>query len=294
MGRKVKIAAACLLGCVAALLLLVNFGGAALLNLLSSSDVYEAEIGIAYGDSSRQVLDVYTPKEAGGPSPVVVFFYGGGWESGDRADYAFVASSLAREGYTVVIPDYRVYPEVTYPAFVEDAAAAVAWVQAHIASRGGDPGRVAVGGHSAGGYLAAMVAFAPDPLRAAGGNREGLSGMFGIAGAYDFLPFDEGSVLHEIFPEPLQRESQPVNRIEDGTVLAPAFLLHGKDDQTVWLRNTENLAARLIEAGGDVGMITYPNASHRRIIAGLAPGLDFVASTRTNLLIWLAGTLGPE
>ena len=86
----------------------------------------------------RQALDVYRPLGAG-PHPVIVFFYGGGWECGERGQYRFVAETLTRHGYVVVIPDYRVYPEVRFPAFIEDGARAVRWARDHAAHYGGDP-----------------------------------------------------------------------------------------------------------------------------------------------------------
>ena len=73
--------------------------------------------------------------------PVVVFFYGGSWQSGRRQDYSFVAQALTSRGCVVVIPDYRLYPEANFPAFVEDGAAAFAWVHEHISRFGGDPGQ---------------------------------------------------------------------------------------------------------------------------------------------------------
>ena len=114
---------------------------ASLLNALVPDGAYDLAEGMAYGDGPRRKLDVYRPKGEG-PHPVVVFFYGGSWRNGDRADYRFVGEALAASGAVAILPDYRVHPEARYPDFVEDGAAAVAWAVGHAAAYGGDPQRV--------------------------------------------------------------------------------------------------------------------------------------------------------
>ncbi|WP_461384471.1 alpha/beta hydrolase, partial [Devosia indica] len=117
---------------------------------------------MSYGAGPRRKLDVYGPRRRDDtPLPVVVFFYGGAWNSGSRTHYGFAARALAAMGYLVVVPDYRLVPEIEYPAFLKDCAAAVAWVSDHIAAYGGDPGRLALAGHSAGTYNAACLALDP-------------------------------------------------------------------------------------------------------------------------------------
>lgn len=141
-----------------------------LLNHLTPSDgdATRAAEGVAYGPDPRQVLDVYTPAKPSAAAPVVVFFYGGSWSSGRRQDYAFVGKALASRGFVTVIPDYRLVPQVRFPAFVQDSAAAVKWAYDHAAQYGGDAGRLAVMGHSAGAYNAMMVALDTHWLAQAG------------------------------------------------------------------------------------------------------------------------------
>jgi acetyl esterase/lipase len=101
---------------------------ASLLNALVPSGTYILSDGIPYGEGPRRRLDVYRPGEAGpGPRPVVVFFYGGSWQNGNRADYRFVGEALAAMGFVAVLPDYRLHPDGLFPGFVEDGAAAVRW-----------------------------------------------------------------------------------------------------------------------------------------------------------------------
>ena len=106
------------------------------------SDARLAAEGIPFG-SQGQTLDIWAPERAEGPLPVVIFWYGGGWAKGDRASYAFAGRALAKAGFLVVIPDYRKVPDVHFPAFLDDGAEAVAWVEDSIARYQGDPARVA-------------------------------------------------------------------------------------------------------------------------------------------------------
>src|SRR5688500_1911214 len=121
---------------------------------------------VPYGEGERQALDIYAPRQVGGPLPVVFFTYGGSWMDGDRRNYDFAGRALAAQGFVVVIADYRLVPELEYPGFLEDCASAFAWVVDHIGQYGGDPRRIALMGHSAGAYNATMLALDPAYLRA--------------------------------------------------------------------------------------------------------------------------------
>lgn len=124
------------------------------LNALTPDSSYSKTAGIAYGDDSRQKLDVYVPRTALSDAPVVVFFYGGSWNSGSRSDYAFVGEALASKGIVAVVADYRLYPQVRYPLFLQDGARAVAWVRTHIGEFSGNPQNLYLMGHSSGAYNA--------------------------------------------------------------------------------------------------------------------------------------------
>lgn len=133
----------------------------------------------------RCKLDLFLPpasSDAGKSFPSLVWFHGGGLEEGNRLGFKKMAASLVADGIAVVMVDYRLSPKANYPAYIEDAAAAVAWTHAHIAEYGGDTKRVFVGGHSAGGYLAAMVALDPRWLTAAGMKPADLAGAFPVSG----------------------------------------------------------------------------------------------------------------
>ncbi|MGD8557892.1 MAG: alpha/beta hydrolase, partial [Chromatiales bacterium] len=123
-------------------------------NGLSPDSHYRLTSDVSYGADTRQKLDLYMPETATGSPPVVVFFYGGGWRKGNKENYEFVASSLTNAGYAVIIPDYRLYPEVSFPGFVEDGARVVAWAMQNAERYGADPDEIFLMGHSAGAHIA--------------------------------------------------------------------------------------------------------------------------------------------
>jgi acetyl esterase/lipase len=222
---------------------------------------------IAYAPGPRRSLDIYRP-DGPGPWPVVVFFYGGSWRDGSKANYKFVAAVLARHGILTVVPDYRLYPDVKYPAFLQDCAASVAWTFAHIAAYGGDTSHLFLMGHSAGAYNAIMLALDPEWLAAAGIDRHRLAGAIGLAGPYDFLPIEDPDII-PIFAVPDQQATQPIAHVDGRN--PPLFLADGADDRTVLPRNTTRLAAKIRAAGGPVSEKIYPDVAHIGMVIAIAP-----------------------
>lgn len=267
-GRKLKPALWALLAVVivGAMALFVDPLGS--FNALMPKDRASARVaeGLAYGDGERLKLDVYAPNAAAArPRPVILFFYGGSWNSGRRQGYAFAARALAARGFVVIVPDYRLVPEVRYPDFLRDCAAAVRWARGHAGAWGGDGGRIVLIGHSAGAYNAAMLALDPSLL---GPDRSAIRGFAGLAGPADFLPLDDDSTIEAFGGWPRPAETQPISHAAPGA--PPALLLHGADDTRVKPRNSHRLAARLRSAGGDVRLKLYPGLGHVGILTALA------------------------
>jgi acetyl esterase/lipase len=240
-----------------------------LLNATIPSSGYRKTSGIAYGSDPRQVLDVYAPAAAASaePRPVVVFFYGGSWQNGDRGNYLFVAQALTSRGYVAVLPDYRTYPETAFPGFVNDAAAAARWTRDHAHEFGGDPSRLFVMGHSAGAHLAALIATDPRYLASQSMSKADLRGVIGLAGPYDFLPLTDRT-LFDVFPAGTRAESQPINYVTGHE--PPMFLAAGTDDTVVDPGNTDRLADVLRKHGDSVEVKHYDGFGHIRIVSALA------------------------
>ena len=255
--------------------------------MLSPSRHYVPERNLHYGTDARQRLDVYLPSPAPEKAPLVVFFYGGSWTNGDKADYEFVAASLTEAGIIVVIPDYRLFPAVRFPAFVEDGALAVAWSLRNLSSYGVDASSVYVMGHSAGAHIAAMLAMNEDYLAAHDVDTDTLNGFIGLSGPYDFLPI-EGEFLQSVFPLTSRAASQPINFVS--ATAPPTLLIHGTDDTTVSISNSLGLTAALRERAVDVTLKTYEGAGHVRVMLGLAKPIDFLASTLEDSQAFILGT----
>lgn len=246
--------------------------------------------GVAYGDDPRQTFDVLAPTApADRPWPTLVFFYGGGWDSGDRGLYAWAAHALAARGFVVAVPDYRVVPQVRFPAFIEDAAAATAAVGRRAAEWGGDPKRLGVVGHSAGAHLALMItldrrymeaAGAPDLIRAAAG----------LAGPYDFLPFDVPASVNAFGRAPDPTLTQPVTFARADA--PPIWLGHGTADVVVHAEDTTILCDRLHAVGGRCEAKLYPGLSHEDLIATLSPLFRKKAPVLDDVTAFLHRQLG--
>jgi acetyl esterase/lipase len=251
-------------------------------NALVPKDVASRRVAtnIAYAQGPRHSLDIYAPVSAGAERPVIVFFYGGSWNSGYRQGYEFAGRALAAQGFVVVIPDYRLVPDVRYPGFLADCASAILWTRAHIGQYGGDGSRIVLAGHSAGAYNAAEVALDPAWLGAQG---KAIRGVVGLAGPYDFLPLDVPSTRAAFGQWLRLADTQPVNHVRADA--PPMLLLHGLSDTLVRRRNSVNLHAALNAAGGHATLKLYPGIDHIGIMTALsrpyrdaAPVLADVAS----------------
>ena len=265
--------------------LLCGCSPAAVLNAFAPSRL--AETDIPFGADPRQRLDIYRPIGAG-PFPVMVFLYGGSWDSGHRSMYRFVGDAFAAHGILTVIPDYRLWPEVRYPVFLQDCALALAWTRANIAGHGGNASPPALIGHSAGAYNAAMLALDPSLLRAVGRSpRADLSRVVGLAGPYDFLPLHTRELRAVFGPGPASASTQPITHVNG--LNPPMLLLAGTADTTVMPVNTLRLAARIRVQGGPVEERLYPGVDHLEIVGAIGRPLQSLAPTLRDCLAFLSG-----
>jgi acetyl esterase/lipase len=214
---------------------------------------------VAYADGERKRLDVYTPKNPSGAAPVVFFIYGGAWRNGNKADYEFVGRALAAAGFVTVVPDYRLFPEVRYPDFLEDNAQALRWVQDNIKTYGGDIQRLFIAGHSAGAYNSVMLALDHSFLDEYGVTAP-IRGVAALSGPYNFYPFEYGEVRDTFGEAPNPEGTQPVNLVTANA--PPMFLATGTHDPIVRRQNTEVLAERLKAQGVWVTERYYEGFGH--------------------------------
>ncbi len=267
---------------------LVGCSPATLLNV--GIDESLVQRNLAYGGDPRQHLDLYhpppnQPRPAGG-WPVVLFFYGGSWNDGARADYAFVGNALAARGLLTLVADYRLYPQVRYPDFLHDCAQATAWALANAGAHGGDAQRLFVMGHSAGAYNAAMVALDRRWLQAAGSAPNRLAGWLGVAGPYDFIPIQNPKVK-PVFQHPdVPADSQPIRHAQAG---APrSFIAAAASDSLVDpQRNSVQLARALQAAGVPTTLKLYERNNHFTVIGAIAPALRFLAPLLDDIEIFV-------
>ena len=272
-----------------ATLLLVACAPIASLNALAPGDTYRPTRDVAYGPLPRQRLDIYAPLTAAPASgwPVVVFFYGGSWTRGERSDYRFVGEALASRGVLTLVADYRLHPEVRYPSFLEDSALALAWGLEHARALGGDPKRLFVMGHSAGGYNAAMLALDPRWLRATGHAPAELAGWIGLAGPYEFLPLRPDSPARPVFFHPdYPAGTQPIDY--PGPRSPRAFLGVPRHDKVVSPeRSTLAMAKKLREAGVPVELKVYDDVSHSLLVGAFGRPLRGLAPVLADVSGWL-------
>jgi len=228
---------------------------------------YAVHRDLAYGAAPRHRLDLYVPDGLAAPAPVLVFFYGGSWQSGSKGIYRAFGQAFASQGIVTAVADYRLYPEVRYPAFIEDGAQAFRFIRARAAQHGGDPERIVLSGHSAGAYIAAMLAVNPHYLAAVDAAPSQIRGVIGLAGPYDFLPLYDPALI-DIFGGDRVMATQPIKYAANKA--PPMLLAHGTKDTTVGAGNSRRFASRLALAGNSVEVKLYEGIGHLGLLLSLA------------------------
>ncbi len=260
-----------------------------ILNALVPKDPgsYRSATDIAYGRHPRQRFDVYAPDMATEELPLLVFLYGGSWQQGDKANYAFVGRAFAAAGYLVAIPDYRVVPEVRYPDFVIDCGRAMAALLDRAPEFGGKPGPVHLVGHSAGAYNAVMLALADDLAQAAGLERSSIAAVAALSGPYDFLPLRVRATKEAFHGVEDLEATQPVNRVRPDA--PPMLLVNGSDDDIVVPRNIHRLQELLRAEGVKAVTREYEGLGHAATLLGLARPLRWRADVLGDVTVFFDG-----
>lgn len=231
---------------------------------------------ISYGSLERQKYDLYKPENVNSRTPILFFIYGGSWDSGEKSKYKFIGNRFSKEGFITAIPDYRLFPEVTFPAFVNDVALAFSKIKKQFPNR-----KIFIAGHSAGAQIGALLALDKRYL-----NKHSLSscrdiaGFIGLAGPYDFEVTEEK--FKKIFPAETRPQSQAVNFISSNA--PPTLLLHGGTDTTVHAEDSKILGKKLNAAGNNSVVKIYPAVGHINIVAALSPLLGILAPTNSDMI----------
>lgn len=247
---------------------------------------YRVELDRSYGPDPRHKLDLYVPDGVLSSAPVLLFFYGGSWQSGSKAIYRAFGQAFASQGIVTAVADYRLYPQVRYPDFLDDGALAFKFLRATAAELGADPDRIFLSGHSAGAYIAAMLAVNATWLERVGLSPAAIRGVIGLAGPYDFLPLHD-PVLIDVFGGDRVMATQPIKHVKPG---APRMLLaHGTADTTVGAGNSRRFAKRLTEAGNAVTLIEYPGIGHLGIVLSLARAFRHRTTLYADMLRFIRG-----
>ncbi len=224
---------------------------------------------IAYSENDRNDLDIWDAENStNAPKPVLIFFYGGSWNSGEKDHYSFAAKAYAARGFLVVLPNYRLYPATVFPAMIEDSAAAIAWTHDNIADYGGDPDNIFVAGHSAGAYNAVMPALDPQWLGRLGKDNNIIKGVVGLAGPYDFYPFSSDAAKASFGKASRPETTQPINYAHPRT--PPLWLASGDKDTLVEPRNSKSLTKKTNELGGSAKYTEYKGIDHYQIVMALS------------------------
>lgn len=257
--------------------------GVSIVNTLAIGRGVEVARDIRFADGRRGLLDVYAPKGAQ-DAPLAVFFYGGSWEEGKKSDYKFAAMALAKRGTVVVVPDYRLYPDVRFPDFLADGARAVRWARRNGSEFGADPRLFFLIGHSAGAYIAAMLALDRRLLDTE--DRDAIAGVVGLAGPYDFLPLQSPTLKRIFAPAGGDLStSQPINYARADA--APMLLLSGLADKTVSPGNSRRLATRIRGLGGDAETRFYKGINHTTVLGAFSPLLRALAPSLGDTLAFI-------
>lgn len=270
--------------CAATLTAVTAFGAIAcapvkLLNGLTPSSTFDLTKGETFSSAPNLAMDVYDPTTPKAGAPIVMFIYGGGWNSGNKDMYKFIGEAFSSEGYTTLIPNYRVYPEVIYPDFMEDAAKAVA----HASETYNRP--IVLVGHSAGAHISALLALNPEYLRAQNVDRcKALAGWVGLSGPYDFKVYDPPYT--EIFPENVREDILPINYAANA--LHPAMVTIGNDDETVQPAQTGRMAEALRKTGVPVTETYYDDVAHVEMIANMSNLLQKRSGAQKDVMQFLA------
>lgn len=211
-------------------------------------------------DAAKHKLDVYRRSDARN-APVLFFVHGGAWVRGDRTQYPFFGNHFAKAGYVVVTPSYRLAPKNPHPAQIEDVAAAFAWTVKHAAEYGGDPRRIFLAGHSAGGHLVALLAANPEWLKPHGLTAASIRGVMSLSGVPNIVSLAATSDSRVFGKDPqVLLGASPLQHVHKG--LPPFLVTYCQWDYLTLPQQAEEFHAALQAAGVPSTLAFVPTENH--------------------------------
>ena len=262
-----------------------------LFNAMVSEKNIAVTRGLAYGPLARQKLDIYHAAPGIERKAIVIFYYGGGWRRGEREIYRFIGAALATQGFTTVVPDYRLYPQAVFPAFMEDAAQAYDYVEKNL--NAGKSDRIVLMGHSAGAYIAALLALDGRYLAEAAPDAPPPAAVIGLAGPYSFDPTTWPRTAR-IFAAAAENpdRARPVAFVSDKA--PPMFFSRGANDQVVVGFNADDLALALRDKGVIVENRLYPDLGHVGLVLTLSRPFRWRAPLLEDSIAFIEQALNPS
>lgn len=236
--------------------------------------------------SEKHLLDIYRPHGVEN-APVYFFVHGGTWQFGNKEIHGFVGQRFARQGYVSVVINYRLTPEVIHPGHIEDVAKAFSWVYENIDQNGGNPDRIFISGHSAGGHLVALLALNEKYLEAEGLSTNLINAVLPISGVYDIASYPDGILAEAFTSDPeIRLDASPIAHVDEEQ---PPFLITYAEFDLITLNDqAEDLAAKLLEHGSDVEIHEIPLRTHTTILFRIGSEND---QTSNMIIDYMDGNL---
>ena len=253
-----------------------------ILNTITPSGSFDREKNISYGPIERQKLDIYRAEKPRLNAPVLMFVHGGSWDSGSKNIYKFLGQGFTAEGFDVVIPNYRLYPDAVFPVMIEDTAKAIAFTAQQF------PGReLVVMGHSAGAYNALMTVMRPEFYPGgASAMCSTIAGVVALAPPTGIVPLKEEPLI-TVFPDRFTAADAPMNNVTGA--VPPVFFGHGMKDTTVFPQNSQMLAEKITARGGQARVETYADLDHIDVIKVMSRYFDGGSSLKADVIDFIDG-----
>lgn len=259
------------------------------INYLTPKDTFEKEEHLAYGLKARQRLDLYRSKNAKPQKPLIVFVHGGSWQHGNKRDYLFIGETFAREGYDVAVINYHLAPEHIFPAFIDDIAQAIHYLNQNQNKLNISTENLILMGHSAGAFNVMSVVYSAQAKNFK--YKDQIKAIVGLAGPYHFDYKGDPLAEHAFDLNISYQQVMPYYFIEPNQI--KHYLLIAEQDQLVERRNTLDLDIALREKGNHSHISIIPKTGHITIVATLASLMSHYFKTKRTILHFLDEALNP-